>query len=613
MTLLAAWALGGLVLLVPLVIAHLRREHRPLYDVPSLLLWQEPEQRASAQARRLRLPRLPLLLALQALALVLLVVALARPAAPAARARPAHVYVLDDSVWMSADGRLADAERRLEALAATLPRGTPVRIVLADGAPRVLYRGPAAAGVAVALRRVAPSAAPSTLAEALTVAAGLLAGPRDEMVLLRAPEDAAPTPHARAGQFAALVIGAPVAEQGIFSPSSRCGIGASGACEVLAVVGNSAAAAVRDRYTAAVNGRPALSGSVRVGAHSTADIVLSARPDEQVSLRLDSRAVLPGAGAAWVTVPSLADGPSASTVTVVGTPSDATPVARAFAAVPGVTLRLSTPATYDAVDARTSDLTVLDGWLPRGGLPASPSVLLIDPPSVPGGRVGGNLSDSTPSGTDAGSELLTGVDLGSLKIDPGAGRTLVLPPYLTPVAWSPGGVLLGAGDDGSRRLAVLAFDPSQSDLPQLASFPVLAANLVRWAAGWAPDGVAAGEPWRVDATPGARHLTLARAGDTVASAPLHGHAVAFTVSRAGLYTVRETGDGVDREATVAVSASAPLSAPAPSAPLDLAATSAGSPPGNGPTRAPWFLAAALVVLVLEWTYWRMRAPRLRVR
>jgi hypothetical protein len=608
MTLLAAWALGGLVLLVPLVIAHLRREHRPVYDVPSLLLWQEPEQRASAQARRLRLPRLPLLLALQALALVLLVVALARPAAPAARARPAQVYVLDDSVWMSVGGRLADAERRLEALAATLPRGTPVKIVLADGAPRVLYRGPAA-GVAVALRRIAASAVPSTLDEALTVAAGLLAGPHDDVVLLRAPEDAVPAPHARAGQFAALVIGTPVAEQGIFSPSSRCGIGASGACEVLAVVGNSAGVAVRDRYTAAVNGRAALSGSVRVGAHSTADIVLSARPDEQVSVRLDARAVLPGAGAAWVTVPSLADGPSASTVTVVGAPSDATPVARAFAAVPGVTLRLSTPATYDAVDARTSDLTVLDGWLPHGGLPASPSVLLIDPPSVPGGRVRANLSDSTPSGTEAGSELLTGVDLASLKIDPGAGRTLALPPYLTPIAWSPGGVLLGAGDDGSRRLAVLAFDPSQSDLPQLASFPVLAANLVRWAARWAPDAVRVGEPWRVDATPGARHLTLARAGDTVASAPLHGHAVAFTVSRAGLYTVRETGDGVEREATVAVSAAAPLSALAPSAPLDLAATSAASPPGNGPTRAPWFLAAALVVLVLEWTYWRTQAPR----
>jgi hypothetical protein len=612
MTLLAAWALGGLILLVPLVIAHLRREHRPVYDVPSLLLWQEPEQRASAQARRLRLPRLPLLLALQALALVLLVVALARPAAPAARARPAHVYVLDDSVWMSVGGRLADAERRLEALAATLPRGTPVRIVLADGAPRVLYRGPAA-GVAVALRRVAASAVPSTLEEALTVAAGLLAGPHDDVVLLRAPEDAVPAPHARAGRFAALVIGTPVAEQGIFSPSSRCGIGGSGACEVLAVVGNSAGVAVRDRYTAAVNGRTALSGSVRVGAHSTADIVLSARPDEQVSLRLDAGAVLPGAGAAWVTVPSLADGPSASTVTVVGTPSDATPVARAFAAVPGVTLRLSTPATYDAVDARTSDLTVLDGWLPHGGLPASPSVLLIDPPSVPGGRVRANLSDSTPSGTEAGSELLTGVDLASLKIDAGAGRTLALPPYLTPIAWSPGGVLLGAGDDGSRRLAVLAFDPSQSDLPQLASFPVLAANLVRWAAGWAPDAVAAGEPWRVDATPGARHLTLARAGDTVASAPLNGHPVAFTVSRAGLYTVRETGDGVDREATVAVSAAAPLSAPTPSAPLDLAATSAASRPGNGPTRAPWFLAAALVVLVLEWTYWRIQAPRLRAQ
>ena len=147
--------------------------------------------------------------------------------------------------------------------------------------------------------------------------------------------------------------------------------------------------------------------------------------------------------------------------------------------MPGVSLRLSTPADYDAAEARTSDLTVLDGSLPRNRLPASPAVLLIDPPSLPGGRVEGRLADSTPSGSDPSNPLLTGVDLTSLDIDAGSARTLVLPDYMTPVAWSPGGPLLAAGDDGSQRVAVLSFDPSESDLPQLASFPVLAANLVQ--------------------------------------------------------------------------------------------------------------------------------------
>lgn len=612
MTLLSAWALAGLLLLVPLVIAHLRRPRRPVYDVPSLLLWPEPDQRAGAQEQRLRLPLLPLLLVLQALALALLVVALARPAATAAGLAPVRVYVLDDSLWMSVGGRLGAAQTRLERLAAALPKHTAVRIVLADGAPHVLYHGPAA-GVPLALRGVEPSAAPSTLADAMSVAAGLLAGPHDQVVVLRAPEDGLPPVNARAGQLASSVIGTPAAEQGIFSPSARCGIGASGGCEVLAVVGNSAGVAVSDRYTAAVNGRPAQSGSILVGAHSTADIVLSARPSEQVSLRLDSRDGLPDAEEVWVTVPSPTDGPSASTVTLVGVPSDATPVARAFAAVPGVSLRLSTPADYDAAEARTSDLTVLDGSLPRNRLPASPAVLLIDPPSLPGGRVEGRLADSTPSGSDPSNPLLTGVDLTSLDIDAGSARTLVLPDYMTPVAWSPGGPLLAAGDDGSQRVAVLSFDPSESDLPQLASFPVLAANLVQWATGWASASAVAGEPLPIDATPGARRLTLTLDGHPVASATLRGKAVTLPVARAGLYMVRETGVGVNRAATVAVNVATPEPASTPGTQLDLTATSAGARSGNGPTRAPWLLAAALVVLVVEWAYWRSHTPRLQTR
>jgi hypothetical protein len=344
-----------------------------------------------------------------------------------------------------------------------------------------------------------------------------------------------------------------------------------------------------------------------VAPHSSTDVVLSARPSEQVSLRLDSGDALPYAREAWVTVPSAADGPATSTVTVVGVPADATAVARAFAAVPGVTLRLSTPATYDAAGARGSALTILDAWLPRSGLPPSPSVLLIDPPQIAGGHVEGRLADSTVSGTDSSSGLLAGVDLTSLEINQGVARRFEIPSYMTPVAWSPDGPLLAAGDDGSRRVAVLSLDPSQSDLPQLASFPVLAADLVRWGAGWAPASAPAGEPLPINATPGGHRLALVLAGHAVASARLHGP-VALPVARAGLYSVRETGSGVDRDAAVAVSAATPYATAGLSEPT---ATSVGVRPRNRPTRAPWFLAVGLAALVLEWAYWRSRAPRLQ--
>jgi hypothetical protein len=316
--------------------------------------------------------------------------------------------------------------------------------------------------------------------------------------------------------------------------------------------------------------------------------VLDTAPGEQVRLALDTADALPVDDQAWVTVPGPDNTPPSETVTLVGVPTDAVAVARAFAAVPGVKLRLRTPTTYRSTDALHSALTILDGWVPKAGLPPSPSVLLIDPPSLPQGHVGARLRDSVVSGSDQRSGLLSGVDLTSLSIDAGDGRVLTLPRYLTAAAWSPDGPLLAAGDDGSRRVAVLSFDPAQSDLPQLASFPILAANLVGWSARWAPAAAAAGDEIRIAATPGTSRLAVAEPG---------------------LYTVTEAGAAVRRTTTVAVSVAPPSSAPTSTVPVDLTFAAAGATPSQGPNEVPWLLAAALVVMTLEWTYWRVRLTR----
>ncbi len=609
MTLLSGWALAGLLLVAPLVFAHLRRESRPLLDVPSLLLWQNLEQRHAGRSRRLRLPRLPLLLALQALALILLVFALARPTGSPAPPRPTRIFVLDDSLWMSGAGRLSAARARLDQLAAALPRDTPVRLVLAGDAPQLAYSGPAA-GIDGALSHVTPTAAPSDLGPALTLGASLLTGPRDTIVVARAPETRLPPAQARRGELSSVVVGSALADQGIFSPTARCGIGTRTGCEVIAPVANTGPTAVTDRYTAYAGGA-ALSGAVRVGAGGTGDIVLTAAPGEQVRLRLDGSDELAADNQGWVTVPGPANTPPSETVTLVGAPSDAVEVARAFAAVPGVTLRLRTPAQYRAADAVTSGLTVLDGWLPAHGLPGSPGVLLINPPRLPGGRVAGTLRDSVASGLDPASGLLTGVDLTSLSIDSGGSRALTLPPYMSAAAWSPDGPLLAAGDDGRQRVAVISFDPAESDLPQLASFPILAANLVRWSAGWTPTAAAAGQQIRIDETPGARRLTVRAGARTILSRTLDGAPAAVTIAQPGLYEVAETGPGVSRSAAVAVSVAEPVR-PAAGPAIDLAPPAGVSTPaGHGGSGAiTGLLAAALLVLVAEWFYWRRRAPRL---
>jgi hypothetical protein len=617
-TLLGAGALTGLVLLVPLVIVHLRRQPPPDVDISSLLLWDGLEQQPTPRSRGLRLPRLPLLLLLQALALVLLVVALARPAASASAPRPIRVYVLDDSLWMSVPGRLAAAESRLRQLAARLPRGAPVRVVLADGSPHVIYRGPAAR-VGSGLGQIEPGVAPSSLARAMSLAAGLLASQGDRITLLRAPEDRVPGSRFAPGELSTVAIGDPIADQGIFSPSAWCGIGGAAGCEVLAMVSNTTRAPVTDRYTAYADGRSLGSGVARVGAHSSADIAFSAPAGVQIRVRLTVRDALSVDDQAWVSVPGPSGAPPSTTVTLVGTPSDAQALSRAFAAVPGVTLRLRTPGDYRPSDALGADLTVIDGSLPAAGLPPSPAVVLIDPPRLPGGEVGGPLADSTVSGEDASSSLLSGVDLSSLAIASGAAHTVALPGYLAAVVWSPDGPLLAAGDDGSRRVAVLSFDPARSDLPQLVAFPILVSNLVRWAAGWtggwASNSAPAGEPLPIDGTPDATDLTLALNGAVVARKPLRGDVVEMPVSQPGLYTVTETGPGIDRHAAVSVSIAGSATAAyavAPAAPVDLSATRVRAASTHGPLRAPWLLGAAILVLLLEWAYWRSRSQAVQV-
>ena len=601
MTLASPWALAVLVVLAPLVALHLRDRGRAVREVPSLLVWDELEVGPPPRERGLRLPALPLALALQAAAVILLAVALAAPHGTASRAAPGRVVVLDDSLWMSAPGRLADAERAARAVAAAAPRRAPVAIVLADGAPATLYRG-AAAGVAAALARVAPSAAPADLAGALEVAAGLLGGPHDRITVIRAPQDAMPATIATRGELREVAVGTGVAGQalGVFGASARCGIGSAGVCEIEATLRNGGDRVAADAYTAQVPGRAPLTERVRLAGGASALIVLTAQPGEAVTLRLAAHAGLPGDDAAAVLVPGVDDVPPAGVVTLVGTRVRSLALAQALAAVPGTTLRLRTPATYRAADARSSDLVVLDGWLPRGSLPPAPAVALVNPPRLPGGAVGPALQDAAVSGSDGSSPLLRGVDLASLAVDPGAARRLTLPGWIVRVAWSPGGPLLAAGDDGRQRVAVLAFEPRLSNLPQLPAFPLLAADLVRWAAGWAPGAAVAGQPFLADATPGARTATLERGGAVVAREQLSGAPVALVAPAPGLYTVTETGPGVRREEALAVSAAPATGAAA--APVDLRAPRTGPRGSPPPSFELAFLVAALALVVLELLY-----------
>ena len=105
--------------------------------------------------------------------------------------------------------------------------------------------------------------------------------------------------------------------------------------------------------------------NVAVPARGTAPLVFTAPPGAAVQVSLPGNDTLAADDSAFVSVPE----PGGERITLVGNRTRALPLARALASVPGVKLRLRTPQSYKPSDPGTSDLLVLDDFVPKGGLP----------------------------------------------------------------------------------------------------------------------------------------------------------------------------------------------------------------------------------------------------
>jgi Ca-activated chloride channel homolog len=604
-TLLSGAALAALVFAIPLVALHLRRRKPPRRAVGSLLAWRDLPAAGGGGARRIGRPPLPILLLLQLLALILLVVALARPVSNESATTSSHVYVVDESMWMGAQQngttRIDAAAGVLRERLAELPGDEAVRIVGAGATPDVVFEGEAAsAGAALGDLEAGPGAA--NLTAALRLAAGLRAGNDDRIALLRAPEEAAPKVRGGGDSYEDLEVGEAVDDASLSGASAHCDRLGAEQCEVFVRVADAGGTARTVPVKVAISGEPIHTVPVEIPTGESAPLVFTAPPGATVQMSLPGGDGLAADDSAFVSVPA----PGGEHITLVGNRVRALPLARALASVPGVKLRLRTPQSYRPTDPGTSDLLVLDDFMPKGGLPKGPAVLLVNPPSFPSGRYLGKMHDSRMSGAEAASPLLEGADISSLTIGAGAARRLALPATMTAAAWSAEGPLIASGTEGGRRVAVMAFEASESNLPQLASFPTLIDNIVAWSQRLAPATAATGTPFALAEPPATKSATLesAAGGAPRKLKVAAGTEIPVAIAKPGNYVLTLEGPWGSRELAIAVN---PGAAAAPGAPVDL---SAPAPPAQaGHTDIwPWLLAAALLVLVLEALYAWWREP-----
>jgi len=183
-------------------------------------------------------------------------------------------------------------------------------------------------------------------------------------------------------------------------------------------------------------------------------------------------------------------------------------------------------------------------------------------------------------------------------------------PWAQTLVAAEGGPLLQIGERSGYRIAILAFDLRDSDLPLQIAFPILMANITGWLSPGrafdAPTGLQPGDP--VAVVPGASSTAVlvqkpdgSRWTAEVGEADLF-----FTETNApGLYTVLLRDAAADRPAgSFAVNLFSPAeSAIRPVESLQIGQTQVETEDeGDVGQRElwPWLLAIAVVVLIVEW-------------
>ncbi len=455
------------LLALPILLLYMLRLRRREVWVSSTFLWQRLLRDREANTPWQRLRR-NLLLFLQLLALALLVLALARPfVTRPVLSEGSVVILLDGSASMQAadvpPNRFEAARRMALDLVEGLGPGDAATVVLVGPQPRVLVAPTEdRAALRRALEAAQPADGPADWEAACALASALAAGDGERSFVFLSDGAVSGNLPPLPGKVRFVRVGERGDNLAVLALAMREG---PTGLQALLRVGNFGQGPVETRVALRADGAPLDVRSLSLPPRGTATLVLDDLPYDLQLLeaQLETEDPLSLDDAAW----AVRAGGGRRVLLV--TPGNLF-LERALAILPGVELTRLPPG--GPLPQEPYDLLVVDGpittTLPAGNL------WIVGPY----GGTGGVFTDTQTVRLAADDPLLRYVDwdevhvLRAWRVEP--------PPEARVLVEAAGGPLLFVAERPEGRLAVLAFDLHDSDLPLRLAFPILVANLTGW-------------------------------------------------------------------------------------------------------------------------------------
>ncbi len=626
---IAPLALIGLLALPIIVAFYMLRLRRRDLPVGSTFLWQQLIRDVEANAPWQRL-RFSWLLLVQLLIAAIVVLAAARPFSAVESDLAANVVlIVDTSASMATrtddEDRMALARERARDVVERLPVGGRITVVAAADSADVLVSETDDTDAALeAIDGIEATQLPGDMTDAFALSSALAQRDADSTVVV--VTDAASDVLPEVG------VGAPVLVERIGSSDANQAIAALSALrraggaqlDLFVAVSNPSSAEATRRLEVYADGALVDARELTIPASQRSEALVATVPASAtlVEARLAGSDALITDDRAFAVVPA-----DETTRTLLVGGGNAY-LEGALALLPRLEVYAVDAAGYEDALAEADEadtpygLLVFDGVVPdeSPGVPA----LYVDPDADgPYGAVGEQVEGPVIERTDPDEPVLRFVDLSTVHI--GRAREIELADGMRPVVEATGGdPLIAVGESEGDRIAVLAFDLGESDLPLQVAFPLLVSNLTEVllpaVEGILPSSMRLGESVSVALDPRIERVAV----DNTGTADLPGATdVAVEVSAVGgrvtipgaelvgLREVRAVSEVPELDGAVLGNTAINLFSVDESdvAPGDvqrlteMGRVTATDEPASQPTRAEWWWPLALVALLLLAAEW----------